>query len=368
MNIVTTTNEEVVILQPRQIWKDWNTLRKNTLKPYYQTYIKDICWSPCGTYLVSCDTQHQLTIWNTTNITTTTSKKEQPTKVQYTKNVPIFHQLQFYTSNDRLYLICASTMGIYFYNWKTLLSSSSSTTMLEEPLFALTSSSSLMEQSQFCIVANLCIATGRNGQVLLWDIATQQLQSIISQNHFSSLSTIHSLDSPHQIILTGCPTTTNNGTTVMASIWDVSQSKLMDTISTTSTTSSSSTINCMAWDKSDWMVGGGNGFLATIHLPTRTMNSCRKTRESISNVILYNHTIYSVGNEGVISSWDTTTHLSSSSSPNRAWLSTPSATTLASSSNNNSLVVGGKGTSLDWFIIPPHTTTSFGTKSHILTL
>ena len=358
---------DVVVLKKREIWNDWNSLRTNTLKPYYQTYIKDICWSFCGTFLVSCDNQHQLTIWNTTATTN-------ETKLQY-KNTPLFHQLQFYTTNDILYLICASTTGIYFYRWNTLVSSFNRTTpvKLEHDEFVLTSSL-LTEKSQFCVLGEnqLCV-TNTNGQVLVWDITTQQLQSTIQQSHFSSLSTITS-PHPHQIILSGCSNNSNNQndhhdhTTMIASIWDVSQSKLIDTITASSSTTNSAAIttNSMVWDKGDWMVCGGDGFLATMHLPTRTMNSYMMTRESISDVSIGNNTIYSVGNEGVISAWDNCTHLSRRT--HRAWLSTPSATTLASSSKSNILVVGGKGATLDCFTIPSYTTTSFGTKSHILTL
>mmetsp|Transcript_10288 Transcript_10288/g.9936 ORF Transcript_10288/g.9936 Transcript_10288/m.9936 type:complete len:237 (-) Transcript_10288:210-920(-) len=200
----------------------------------------------------------------------------------------------------------------------------------------------------------------------------------------------------HDCILTageGNNNNNNNNNNNLVSIWDPKQLKLVDTIpwpsspKNNSNNKSNNNHKSYTWEvstmkptnnnntnnnnnNSDWFVFGGGiqqnnrtskygGFLATLHLPTRTINSVQMTRERIQNIHVSSQDddqIYSIGNEGVLSCWNNASNIQNRTG--RAWLTTPSAYAISKQNNNDNndngglLAIAGKGITIDCFSIP----------------
>lgn len=100
----------------------------------------------------------------------------------------------------------------------------------------------------------------------------------------------------------------------------------------------------------------GGGFVSLFHLPSRTLSSAYMTRESIQDVKYIDsfQKIVTVGNEGVISYWDSSNLTTDRTC--RAWLSTPNAHCVAVDNEESPLqgndylvAVGGTGSMVDCF-------------------
>jgi len=104
------------------------------------------------------------------------------------------------------------------------------------------------------------------------------------------------------------------------------------------------------------------GFVAQIHLPTRTLSSARATRESINDLAFHpgdGGKIVSVGNDGVVSYWNASNV--SHGRVRRADLSTPCAYAVSVNEANMLMAVGGVGNCIDCF-------SEYGGKSFTLDL
>ena len=90
------------------------------------------------------------------------------------------------------------------------------------------------------------------------------------------------------------------------------------------------------------------GFISTYHGPTRSMVACTQTRECIQQIASHDNGLVTVGNEGIVSFWDSSYSLQRT---HRAWSSPPSGRAIAiprsSINTTGTLAVGGVGPKVD---------------------
>lgn len=160
----------------------------------------------------------------------------------------------------------------------------------------------------------------------------------------------------------------NRSSTV--SIWDVAKDRGMDSLQLSlseqktkkssyfvfgkSQSSAQSNVTSMHISEHWWTFAGGQhahkplegGFLSTYHGPTRSMVACTQTRECIQQIASHDNGLVTVGNEGVVSFWDSAYSLQRT---HRVWSSSPSGCAIAipRSSINTTLAVGGVGPKVD---------------------
>lgn len=105
--------------------------------------------------------------------------------------------------------------------------------------------------------------------------------------------------------------------------------------------------SCRARDKHWWSIAGGfdgGGFLATIHVPSRSVTCCLERRETLQQICYHENALISVGNESYISFWNDPLNLQ-----NPARVRSHSKSVFAIAAIGRRVAIGGIGSVVDVF-------------------
>jgi hypothetical protein len=335
--------------------------------------VTDLAWyeneEEDARYLLGCTSRGQIAVWrlpqpNNDNQDAIDSINTSPVARVQVSSKPLTSIQKFGEKKDSI--LVAGDEGITTVKVKDILQSADLTS---DMVWWNKSSSNPIQQAK--IYNGNVFGVSPSGDAYKFDLNTSDLVSsykIPSGEIFTSSvmglvqPSASSTNSP--LLLVGG----NRSSTV--SIWDVAKDRGMESLQLSlseqktkkksyfvfgkSQSSAQSNVTSIHISEHWWTFAGGQhahqplegGFMSTYHGPTRSMVACTQTRECIQQVASHDNGLVTVGNEGVVSFWDSAYSLQRT---HRVWSSPPSgrAIAISRSSINTILAIGGVGPKVD---------------------